>query len=61
PGKEVLSSSFYDGVVAAYTPSLAEGMLGLAGVAIAMTLVAVGARMLKVLPESLEDPEEGIA
>ena len=61
PRKEVLSSSFYDGVVAAYTPSLAEGMLGLAGVAIAMTLVAVGARMLKVLPESLEDPEEGIA
>ena len=61
PGKEVVSSSFYDGVVAAYTPSLAEGMLGLAGIAIAMTLVAVGARMLKVLPESLEDPEEGTA
>lgn len=59
PGKEVVSSSFFDGVVAAYTPSLAEGMLGVAGIAIAMTLVAVGARMLKVLPESLEDPEQG--
>lgn len=61
PGKEVVSSSFFDGVVAAYTPSLAEGVLGLAGIAIAMTLVAVGARMLKVLPESLEDPEQGTA
>ena len=61
PGKEILSSSFYDGAVAAYTPSLAEGVLGLAGIAIAMTLVAVGARMLKVLPETLEDPKEGTA
>jgi Ni/Fe-hydrogenase subunit HybB-like protein len=61
PGKEVVSSSFYDGVVAAYTPSLAEGLLGLAGIAIAMTLVAVGARMLKVLPETLEDQKEGTA
>jgi len=59
PGKEVVSSSFYDGAVAAYTPSLAEGLLGVAGIAIAMTLVAVGARMLKVLPDTLEDPEEG--
>jgi len=58
PGKEV-SSSFYDGVVAAYSPSMAEILLGVAGVAIAMTLVAVGARMLHVLPESLEDPAEG--
>lgn len=61
PGKEVLASSFYDGVVASYTPTLAEGLLGVAGIAIAMTLVAVGARMLKVLPDSLEDPQEGAA
>ncbi|MCB1761023.1 MAG: polysulfide reductase NrfD, partial [Gammaproteobacteria bacterium] len=58
PGKEVLSSSFYDGAVASYTPSLAEALLGMAGVAISMTLVAVGARMLKVLPDTLEDPLE---
>ena len=56
PGKEVLASSFYDGAVAAYTPTVAEALLGIAGVAVAMTLVAIGARMLKVLPESLEDP-----
>ena len=56
PGKEVLASSFFDGAVAAYTPTLAEALLGIAGIAVAMTLVAVGSRMLKVLPESLEDP-----
>ena len=61
PGKEVLQSSFFDGVVASYTPSLAEAMLGIGGVAVAMTLVAIGARMLKVLPETLEDPEEASA
>jgi molybdopterin-containing oxidoreductase family membrane subunit len=58
PGKEVLSSSFYDGAVASYTPSLAEALLGMAGVAISMTLVAVGSRMLKVLPDTLEDTAE---
>jgi len=58
PGKEVLESSFFDGVVAAYSPTLAEGLLGFAGVVVAMTLVAVGARMLRVLPESLEDPAD---
>jgi molybdopterin-containing oxidoreductase family membrane subunit len=59
PGKEVLESSFFDGVVAGYSPSLAEALLGIAGVAVAMILVAIGARMLRVLPESLEDPAEG--
>lgn len=58
PGKEVLESSFFDGVVAAYSPTLAEGLLGFAGVVVAMTLVAIGARMLRVLPESLEDPAD---
>ncbi len=61
PGKEVLESSFLDGAVAAYSPSLAEALLGIAGIAVAMTLVAIGARMLRVLPESLEDPAEGEA
>jgi Ni/Fe-hydrogenase subunit HybB-like protein len=59
PGKEVLSSSFFDGVVASYTPSVAEALLGIAGIAVAMTLVAIGSRMLRVLPESLEDPADG--
>ncbi|HEB95653.1 MAG TPA: molybdopterin oxidoreductase [Sedimenticola thiotaurini] len=58
PGKEVLESSFYDGVVASYVPSVPEALLGIGGIAVAMTLVAVGARMLKVLPDSLQDPED---
>ena len=58
PGKEVLESSFYDGVVNTYVPTLWEGALGVGGIAIALTLVAIGARMFKVFPESLEDPEE---
>jgi molybdopterin-containing oxidoreductase family membrane subunit len=61
PGMEVVESSFYDGVVVEYVPSIWEILLGIGGVAVAMALVAVGARMLKVFPESLEDPEELVA
>lgn len=57
PGYEVLQSSFYDGVVAAYSPSFWEAMLGIGGIAVALALVSIGARMLKVFPESLEDPD----
>jgi len=59
PGKEVINSSFFDGAVASYSPTAPEGLLGLGGIAVAMLLVAIGARMLRVLPESLEDPVEG--
>lgn len=54
PGKEV-SSSFFDGVVNSYTPSLPEFVLGLGGVAIACLLVAVAVKILRFLPESLSD------
>ena len=57
PGQEVLESSFLDGMVAEYVPSLPEALLGIAGIAIAMTIVAVVARMMRVLPEHLLDPE----
>ncbi|MEN8178789.1 MAG: NrfD/PsrC family molybdoenzyme membrane anchor subunit [Pseudomonadota bacterium] len=57
PGKEVLESSFYDGVVNTYVPTLAEGALGVGGIAVAMAMVAIGARMFKVFPETLEDPD----
>ncbi len=56
PGKEVLESAFFDGVVASYTPTLAEAALGIGGMAMSLALVAVGARVFKVFPESLEDP-----
>ncbi|MEJ1297240.1 MAG: NrfD/PsrC family molybdoenzyme membrane anchor subunit [Candidatus Sedimenticola sp. (ex Thyasira tokunagai)] len=58
PGKEVVSSSFFDGMVNGYVPTVPEALLGFGGIAVAMTLVAVGSRMLQVLPESLEDPAD---
>jgi len=54
PGHEV-SSSFFDGVVNSYTPTLAETTLGVAGIAIALLIVTFGAKVLRFLPESLAD------
>lgn len=62
PGMEV-SSTFFDGVVGQYTPSLPEVLLGLGGVAIALIMVAVAAKFLRFLPLDLSDdvvaPGEG--
>lgn len=49
------SSTFYDGVVHHYTPSLAEIMLGIGGIAIAGAMVVFAIKMLRFLPESLEN------
>jgi molybdopterin-containing oxidoreductase family membrane subunit len=54
PGYEV-SSSFFDGVVNSYSPSIWEITLGLGGVAIALLLVTIAVRVLRFLPESLDD------
>ena len=56
PDKHV-SSSFFDGVVAAYTPSLPEVALGVGGVALALALVAVALKILPFLPQSLADSD----
>ena len=56
PGKEV-SSSFFDGVVASYTPSLPEFVLGIGGVALALAATVVGTRVLRFLPVSLADDQ----
>lgn len=56
PDKHV-SSSFFDGVVAAYAPSLPEVALGVGGVALALALVAVALKILPFLPQSLADSE----
>jgi len=56
PGKEV-SSSFFDGVVAHYAPSLPELALGVGGVALAIALVVVGLRVLPFLPRNLAQAE----
>jgi molybdopterin-containing oxidoreductase family membrane subunit len=56
PGKEV-SSSFFDGMVAPYTPSLPEIILGVGGIGIALAATVVGVRVLRFLPASLADDQ----
>lgn len=60
PEKEV-ASSFFDGVVASYAPSLPEVTLGVGGVALALALTAVALKLLPFLPGSLADAEVGDA
>ena len=54
PGHEV-SSSFYDGVVNSYTPSLPEILLGLGGISVALIATVIGMWVLRFLPASLAD------
>jgi molybdopterin-containing oxidoreductase family membrane subunit len=56
PGMEV-SSSFFDGAVNNYSPTLPEVSLGLGGSALAIALVMVGIKILRFLPLSLADTE----
>ena len=54
PGKEV-SSSFFDGVVNTYHPSLWEIGLGVGGFAFALVMVLFAVKVLRFLPLSLAD------
>ena len=54
PGMEI-SSSFFDGEVGQYSPSIWEILLGIAGVAVSLLLVTVGVAVLDFLPDSLSD------
>ncbi len=54
PGYD-MSSSFFDGVVASYVPSLPELMLGVGGVGFAFLLFALALKFLPFLPASLSD------
>ena len=49
PGAEV-SSSFFDGVVTNYRPSLPELLLGASGVALALLLTTLAVRLMPFLP-----------
>ncbi|HSV28749.1 MAG TPA: NrfD/PsrC family molybdoenzyme membrane anchor subunit [Candidatus Omnitrophota bacterium] len=60
PGMEV-GSSFMDGSVAAYAPTLPEVLLGLGGFAIAVLLTVVVSTYLRVLPSSLGHGDEAEA
>lgn len=50
PGFEV-SSSFFDGVVTNYQPSLPELLLGLSGIALALLLTTLAVRLMPFLPD----------
>jgi Ni/Fe-hydrogenase subunit HybB-like protein len=52
PGFEV-SSSFGDGAIGLYQPSLPEVSLGLAGVGIAFLITAIGIRILDFVPQEI--------
>ena len=56
PGKEV-SSSFSDGIINSYAPSLPEVVLGLGGFAVALIMVALAVKVLGFLPNSLADED----
>ena len=56
PGKEV-SSSFYDGVAQAYSPTIWEIMLGLGGFAMSLAIFVFSARAISILPVSLADED----
>jgi molybdopterin-containing oxidoreductase family membrane subunit len=50
----VESSSFFDGEIHPYTPSVPEVLLGLGSMALSAAIVAVALRALALLPERLE-------
>jgi len=50
PGYEV-SSSFADGQIAVYYPSIYEFLLGFGGLAIAFIITLVGVRVLNFMPQ----------
>lgn len=54
PGMEE-SSSFFDGVVTEYTPSIFEILLGIGGICMALAIVTVCLAILDFIPESLSD------
>jgi Ni/Fe-hydrogenase subunit HybB-like protein len=54
PDKDV-SSSFFDGVIASYRPSLPEVLLGIGGIGLALAMTVFALKVLPFLPESLAD------
>lgn len=54
PGFEVLQG-WNEGVINPYTPSIYELALGLGGIALALLIAGLGAKVLQVLPTNLSD------
>lgn len=57
PGKEVVASSFFDGMVASYSPSLPEVVLGVGGIGLALVMATFAMKVLPFLPQSLSDAD----
>jgi molybdopterin-containing oxidoreductase family membrane subunit len=49
------TSSFFDGRVNSYSPSLWEFLLGTGGVALALAITLLGMKVLRILPTNLSD------
>lgn len=60
PGYDV-SSSFADGRISAYSASYPEWLLGLGGIALALAMMGVGMKILRVLPTNLSDVNVDLA
>jgi [DsrC]-trisulfide reductase subunit P len=60
PGYEV-SSTFGDGAINAYSPSLPEILLGVSGVSIAMLIAAAAFQLLPFLPQGVPVDPHGVA
>ena len=54
PGYEA-TSTFADGAIATYTPSMWEIMLGMGGVGISLVIVTMAMKIFRLLPDSLSD------
>jgi len=55
PGMEQ-SSSFFDGVIHSYSPSLPEFLLGMGGIAVAALITAIVAKVLNFMPDDTPHP-----
>ncbi len=55
----IVESSFYDGVINAYSPSMRELLLGLGGLSAALLIALLGLRILPILPEILGPEVDG--
>lgn len=53
PGKEIIEGNLIDGDPVGYFPTLPEFLLGLGGVALALLIIVIALRLLRILPRSL--------
>jgi molybdopterin-containing oxidoreductase family membrane subunit len=58
PGKIVIESSFFDGAITGYRPSMPEIVLGVGGIALALLIVSLAMKVLPFVPETLADASD---